>query len=220
MRPLTEIRGLRFPDEFLVRHFFRRGLDRRPKVAPCRVVELGCGSASNLALYQAFGWRVAGADIDARAIDDARWNLRDDATLVVADLSKVSPPELDGPWDVLLAPSSLYYLGAGNAERLLTDFAPRLKPGCEVFVRLRTREDYRCGRGEAVAPHSWRLSTRETGEAGLINHFYDDAEAVTLLRKTLDLQDMVVLRVSFDNIQSGVLIAPNSDLVISGVTPS
>ena len=216
MRPLTEIRGLRFPDEFLVRHFFRRGLDRRPGA----VVELGCGSASNLALYQAFGWRVAGADIDEKAIDDARWNLRDDATLVVADLSKVSPPELAGPWDALLAPSSLYYLGAENAERLLVDFAPRLKPECEVFVRLRRCDDYRCGRGEEVAPNTWRLATPETGEAGLSVHFYDEAEAVALVRTTLDLQDIAVLRVSFDNIQSGVLVAPNSDLVISGVTPS
>lgn len=216
MRPLTEIRGLRFPDEYLVRHFFRRGLDR----APGKVVELGCGSASNLALYQAFGWQVAGADIDERAIDDARWNLRGEAQLVRADLSAVTPPDLTGPWDALLAPSSLYYLGADNAERLLRDFAARLKPGCEVFVRLRTRDDYRCGRGVEIAPNTWRLATPETGEAGLSVHFYDEAEAVALLRSTLDLQDIAVLRVSFDNIQSGVLISPNSDLLISGVTPA
>jgi SAM-dependent methyltransferase len=216
LRPIPDIRGLRFPDEFLVRHFFRRGLHQRAG----RVVGLGCGSGCNLALYQAFGWSVAGADIDAQAIEDARWNLGEDAHLVRADLSSVSPRELAGPWDALLAPSSLYYLGTESAERLLRDFAPRLAPGCEVYVRIRRKDDYRCGRGERVAPDTWRLATPETGEAGLINRFYDEAEAVALLRATLDLQDIVVLGLSFDNVQSGVLISPNSDLILTGTTPS
>ena len=216
MRPLHEIRGLRYPDEFLVRHFFRRGLHQRPG----RVVELGCAAGSNLSLYQGFGWSVEGADIDAQVISDARWNLGEDAVLVEADLSQTTPTELAGPYDAFLLPSSIYYLGTEPAERLIRDFAPRLKPGCEVFVRVRLPDDYRWGRGDRLGPSSWRLNTPETGEAGLRMDFYTEAEAVDLMRRTLDLRDVATLNVRFDNVQAMGMVRGNSDLIIWGRTPS
>jgi SAM-dependent methyltransferase len=216
LRPLHEIRGLRYPDEFLVRHFFRRGLDKRPG----RVVELGCGSGQNLTLYEGFGWKAAGVDIDRASIENARWNLGPEALLVEADLTEGAPPGLEGPWDAFLAPSSLYYLGADYARRRLEEFAPRLSPGCEVYVRLRLVDDYRFARGERVALNTFRLATPETGEAGLINQFYTEAEAVDLLRETLDLKAIQTLRVRFDSIRQDVLLPGNSDVILMGVTPS
>ena len=48
---ITELRGLRFPDDYIVKMFFKEGLHR----APGRVLELGCGSGNNLSLFSAFG---------------------------------------------------------------------------------------------------------------------------------------------------------------------
>ena len=45
VRSIREFRGLKFPDEFLTRFFFKYGHDRRTG----RVVELGCGNGNNLA---------------------------------------------------------------------------------------------------------------------------------------------------------------------------
>jgi hypothetical protein len=216
VRALSDIRGLRYPDESLIRHFFRERLHERPG----RAVELGCGSGSNLMLYQGFGWRVEGADIDRASLDDARWNLGPDAVLVEADLSKTTPAELAGPYDALLLPSSLYYLGFDSAEKLARDFAPRLSPGCAVYLRVRMTDDYRWGRGEKLSAQTFRLATPETGEAGLINCFYTETQAVELMRRTLDLRDVTTLRVRFDNVQSGVLVPGNSDLVLTGRTPA
>ncbi len=215
MRPLREIRGLRFPDEFLVRWFFRTRLDTRPG----RVVELGCAAGANLGLFQEFGWTVEGADIDRVSLDNARWNLGDDVPLIEADLSRATPPELAGPYDALLLPSSIYYLGFVAAERLIADMAPRLRPGCEVYLRVRLVDDYRFGRGEEVAPLTFRLDTPETGEAGLINQFYTEGSVIDLLRRTLDLRELVPLRLRFDNVQSGRLVPGNSDLILTGRTP-
>ena len=87
MRALREIRGLKYPDEFVVRHFFKRGLSDRAG----RVQELGCGTGNNLSLYQAWDWRVAGVDYDAGALADCRFNLGAAAELTQADLSDGPP---------------------------------------------------------------------------------------------------------------------------------
>ncbi|HEX2559449.1 methyltransferase domain-containing protein, partial [Phenylobacterium sp.] len=82
MRELRDIKGLKFPDEFVVRHFFKRGLAERPG----KVLELGSGTGNNLSLYAAYGWRLTGVDYDAAALADARWNLGQAAELIEADL--------------------------------------------------------------------------------------------------------------------------------------
>ena len=64
MRALREIRGLKYPDEFVVRHLFKRGLSERTG----RVLELGSGTGNNLALYLAWDWACTGVDYDADAL--------------------------------------------------------------------------------------------------------------------------------------------------------
>ncbi|MET0275059.1 MAG: class I SAM-dependent methyltransferase [Phenylobacterium sp.] len=211
MRPLPEIRGLKFPDEFVVRHFFKRGLAERTG----KVLELGCGTGNNLALYAAYGWRVTGLDYDAKALADARWNLGEGAELIQADLAR-GAPNLDGPFDVLIVPNLLCYLKLEEARATLKGFRPTLAPSCEVFVRTRLVDDYRYGRGVEEEPDGWRLATPETGEEGLFNRFYTQAGLVGLLAETLRLSDRTELAVRFDNVQAGRAVPGNSDLVVWG----
>ena len=211
MRPLPEIRGLKFPDEFVVRHFFKRGLQDRPG----RVLELGCGVGNNLGLYQAFGWRITGLDYDKDALADARWNLGDGPELIQADLAH-GAPNLDGPFDALIIPNLLCYLTAAQARAVLGGFRAALAAGCEVFVRTRLVDDYRYGRGTEEEPDGFRLATPETGEAGLFNRFYTPCGLVALLKETLKLTDVTELSTRFDNIQAGRRVPGNSDLVVWG----
>ena len=211
MRPLPEIRGLKFPDEFVVRHFFKRGLSERPG----KVLELGCGTGNNLALYQAFGWKVTGLDYDAEALADARWNLGEGPELIQADLAH-GAPNLDGPFDALIVPNLICYLKVAEARAVLTGFKPALAAGCEVFVRTRLTDDYRYGRGAEEEPDGYRLATPETGEAGLFNRFYTPAGLVELLKDTLKLAERTELSARFDNIQAGRRVPGNSDLVVWG----
>lgn len=211
MRPLPEIRGLKFPDEFVVRHFFKRGLADRPG----RVLELGCGTGNNLGLYQAYGWRVTGLDYDQAALADARWNLGDGAELIQADLAQ-GAPNLDGPFDALIVPNLICYLKAAEARAVLGGFRPALAARCEVFVRTRLVDDYRYGRGTEEEPDGYRLATPETGEAGLFNRFYTPAGLVELLKDTLKLAERTELAARFDNIQAGRRVPGNSDLVVWG----
>lgn len=214
MRQLKDIRGLKFPDEFVVRHFFKRGLHNRVG----RVLELGCGAGNNLGLYSAYGWSLTGVDYDAATLEDARWNLGDGAELTQADLSKGVPP-LAGAFDALIIPNLLCYLTREEAAAVLEGLRPQLSAGCEVFVRTRLVDDYRYGRGAAEGPDGFRLATPETGEAGLFNRFYTQADLVELLSASLGLTERCELAVRFDNVQAGVRVPSNSDLVVWGIVP-
>lgn len=214
MRALPDIRGLKYPDEFVVRHFFKRGLGARTG----RVLELGCGVGNNLALYAAYGWAVTGVDFDAQALEDAAWNLEGKADLVQADLSEGLPP-LRGPFDALIIPNLLCYLRLAEAEAVLDGCRQALVPGAEVFVRTRLIDDYRYGRGEKTEDDGFLLMTPETGEEGAFNRFYTAAGLVEVLTRTLNLTDREELAVRFDNVQAGRRVPGNSDLVVWGVAP-
>lgn len=214
MRALPDIRGLKYPDEFIARHFFKRGLHQRTG----RVVELGGGTGNNLSLYAAYGWDLTNVDYSAAALADCRWNLGEAVTLIEADLSKGLPDVGDAPIDVLLIPNLLCYLNNAQASAVLTAARTRLAPGAEVFVRTRLIDDFRCGKGVEEEPNGWRLATPETGEAGLFNLFYTEQGLVRRLVDELGLVQPTALKVSFDNIQNGVLVSPNSDLVVWGAT--
>ena len=211
MRALREIRGLKYPDEFVVRHFFKRGLSDRAG----RVQELGCGTGNNLSLYQAWDWRVAGVDYDAGALADCRFNLGAAAELTQADLS-AGPPAITGPFDALIIPNLLCYLTLAQARALLSGLRAQLAPGCELFVRTRAIDDYRYGRGVEEEPDGYRLATPETGEAGLFNRFYTPAGLLDLLTSTLSLEDVTQLACRFDNVQAGQAVPGNSDLIVWG----
>lgn len=214
MRALPDIRGLKYPDEFIARHFFKRGLHQRTG----RVVELGGGTGNNLSLYAAYGWDLTNVDYSAAALADCRWNLGDDVTLIEADLSKGLPDLGGAPIDVLLIPNLLCYLTSAQATAVLTAARARLAPGAEVFVRTRLIDDFRCGKGVEEEPNGWRLATPETGEAGLFNLFYTEDGLVRRLVEELGLTQPTALKVAFDNIQNGVFVSPNSDLVVWGAT--
>lgn len=212
MRLLSDIRGLKYPDEFVVRHFFKRGLGGRTG----RVLELGSGVGNNLSLYVQYGWSATGVDYSAEALADADWNLEGKAQGIQADLSK-GAPALTGFFDALIIPNLICYFTRAQAAALLNGIRPYLAPGCEIFVRTRTPDDYRCGKGTAEAD-GWRLDTPETGEAGLFNRFYTADDLSSLLAETTGFSEAVRLSVRFDNHQAGRIVPGNDDVVLWGAT--
>jgi SAM-dependent methyltransferase len=214
MRPIAELRGLRFPDEYVVRMFFKEGLHRRTGHA----LELGCGSGNNLMLYTGFGWQVTGVDNDAASLADAEHNLEGGATLIECDLAERVPEFAINAFDAVLMPSVNYYVPRAAFVRLLESCSTTLRPGGMFYIRSRLPEDWRHGRGIQEGPGAFRLQCRETGEYGLLNVFYDADELWSLIETHLaPLSQPQRLRVSYDNPQGGLVIR-NADIVIWGRT--
>jgi SAM-dependent methyltransferase len=213
MRDLEDIRGMKYPDEFITRFFFKKGHHKRSG----RVLELGCGSGNNLALYHNYGWSITGVDINENLLTDAAFNFENYGKFVRRDLSQ-GLPAFDALFDVFLAPSSLYYIPRAACLHCLRAVRPYLHASAEFFLRMRLQDDYRYGRGEETGPHSFILDTEETGEAGLLNVFYTEEELKAMVCETLGAEayDLTVLHCRFDNLQNDRIVRNNSDLILWG----
>lgn len=215
---IADLRGMRYPDEYLIRFFYKEGLHRQPG----RALELGSGSANNLMHFAAYGWEAIGIDYDPQCVADGRHNLTASGLageLIQHDLDTGLPP-LAGPFHALLAPSTLYYIRRESAWACMRQAAALLAPGAALYLRMRLPDDYRAGRGVPEGEGGWRLDTDYTGEQGALNVFWHEHELLDLLRETLGLtpERLTLLRVAYDNVQGGRLIR-NSDIVIWGRLP-
>lgn len=209
---ITELRGLRFPDDYIVKMFFKEGLHR----APGRVLELGCGSGNNLSLFSAFGWEVTGVDVSSGALADARHNLEGVGTFIECDLEAGFPVFGEAVFDAILLPSVNYYVPRDAFVRLLHECRRCIRPGGMFYIRSRLPEDWRWGRGKEEGPGAFRLECHETGEFGLLNVFYSADELSALIQQHFGgLQQAQQLRVSCDNPQNGIVVR-NEDIVIWG----
>jgi SAM-dependent methyltransferase len=213
MLDLTKRRGLKYPDEFLIRFFFVHNSHKRTG----RVLELGCGNGNNLALYHAYGWEVVGVDVNANSLQNAAINFEGRGKFQQHDLSRGLPP-LDGLFHVVLMPGSLYYVPRSALVRCLKELRPLLCDNALFYMRMRLRDDYRYGRGRQIGPRSFILDTPETGEAGCLHVFYSEEELKTLLQCHLGAapQSLTVLRCRFDSVRAGRVVPDNSDVIIWG----
>lgn len=215
---IVQLRGMRYPDEYLIRFFYKEELHRRSG----RALELGCGSANNLMHFAAYGWDVVGVDYDAGCVADARHNLSASnltGEVIQHDLN-TGLPTLAGPFHALLVPSTLYYLSREAAWASLKQAADLLAPAAAFYLRMRLPDDHRAGRGVLEGLGAWRLDMNYTGEKGALNVFWQEYELLELLSETLGLlpEHLTILRVAYENVQGGHLIR-NSDIVLWGRLP-
>jgi SAM-dependent methyltransferase len=204
-----------FPDVYVTKFFFKYGLDK----APGSLLELGCGNGNNARLFTEYGWQVTGIDVDPTAIANACANWDQEPTdawaFIERDL-RDGLPELEGPFDALVANGSLLYFERRYLEALLDQARPLLQPGAPIHVKLRTVEDWRYGRGDLVEADTFRLTVTETGEAGAVMAFYTPEGIQEILETHLGpLTDVQRLLERHDNVQNGVHVE-NRDVVVWG----
>ncbi len=222
MQRLKDIHGLKFPEENVIRFFFKHGLHN----SPGRVLELGCANGCNLRLFREFGWETVGIDINRGSICDAEANFADMQVtespycFIRHDLVGGLPADLDGPFDCLLFPSSLYYIPRASMVRVLSESRRLARPAAAFYLRMRTPGDFRFGRGEPVERNGFRLTTEVTGELGALNVFYQDFELIDMLREHLGAEPALlkVLRADCQNVQNETVVS-NSDVIIWGRLP-
>jgi SAM-dependent methyltransferase len=212
MKSIIQRRGLRFPDEFIVRHFFR--LNQHTYQG--RVLELGCGNGSNLECYDAYGHTITGIDISEELLANAYWNFEGRGTWISQDLSK-GLPTLNDAFDTILMPSSMYYIPRESFIACLRDVTKHLAQETTFLIRMRTLADYRFGRGSEVERNGFRLTTTETGEEGLLNVFYTEHEICELLHLYLGATEFHTFHIQFESDRPGGGVILNSDVLISGI---
>ncbi|MGE4556735.1 MAG: class I SAM-dependent methyltransferase [Desulfovibrionaceae bacterium] len=217
--PVSELEGLKYPDEYVVKFFFKNYLDKRTGKA----LEIGCGNGSNLMLFADYGWEVVGIDILEKRIAAARknfkkcYNSETGYQLITADVTTDLKIDTSCSFDVILFPSVLYYLSRSDMQSCLKQVAPLAANGAFIFVRMRTMHDFRYGMGAMVEKNSFVLSTNATGEKDEVNTFYSEHELLQSFDDHFhfDSESIATLYTTYDNIQHGMTIH-NADIIFCG----
>jgi SAM-dependent methyltransferase len=210
------LKGLRYPSETVIRMFYKENLD---KLINGNVLELGCGTANHLMHFAAYGWNFTGLDYSFESLAMAKHNLESsgyEGQLVLHDL--IYPlPFFENQFDVLLAPSSLYYLSRETSVSRLKEASLNLKIDGLVFLQMRLPDDHRYARGYLAGNASWTLNCEYTGEAGLLNVFWTEYELIELMKDIFHIpfSKLTVLRQTYENRQ-GSMTVRNSDIVLWG----
>ena len=97
----------------------RIGLSMVPPHEGMTVLEVGCGTGSNLLLYQQAGCDVAGVDLSPSMLDVARVKLGETADLGLCDASDM--PFEDGSFDLVTAFLALHEMPATVRESVMDE---------------------------------------------------------------------------------------------------
>ena len=167
-----------------------------------RILDVGCGSGLNLRM--ALGARRGSSGVGLEAAHDvavqarenmAAWGLADRATIVTAD-ARALPMEADGPFELVMIMSVVYYLEPEERVALLREVRHRLGP--EGRVTLTTN----C-RGPGVDPFTANLN--------LVTTFYDGLTPLpTAAEMERQLRDA-----GFQDVQRSALIPGTSYLAFT-----
>jgi len=218
---LRDIQGLRYPDEFVTRFFFKYGLSRNTG----SVLELGCGNGNNLSLFYQFGWRVVGVDSNYVCIEEGNrifQNLSKDSQtsgyeLKAGDMVDFLESGVYPPFNALILASSIYYLKYERIIQLFRLLRERnfLEKGAKVYIRVRKDDDFRFGKGIQTSAKSYKIDFPETGERNCEVIFFGMDEFAEILNEHLPLANVQRMNLRFDDYQAPLMI-DNSDMIFWG----
>ena len=214
---LKSIQGLKYPDEHLVRFFFKEKLNQLSG----SVLELGCGNGNNLMLFAEYNWNVTGVDVNNKSIRAANSNFKHltkkNFRFKTKDMIEFMKKYNGEKFDCFLLPSSLYYLEEERIIKLLKLIKNKkiLKKRCFIYFRIRLNDDYRLKKAKKIGNKTYLLNFKETGELNSINTFFTENEFINLIKKHFSFSNLKRIKLNFENFQNNLIIN-NSDLIVWG----
>jgi SAM-dependent methyltransferase len=218
---IKELEGLKFPDIYVIRFFFKEGLDKKKG----KVLELGCGNGNNLMMFYQYGWETTGVDINERSIKQAKNNfskcknhygLTNTSTFITQDVVDFVTVHKNCSFDVLLLPNVICYIDEMEIIKMFSQIRDGvIGKDFLIFIRTRTLQDSRYGRGKKLGEKTFRMDTKETGEQGCLNTFLNESDLINILEDNFNFEYKRILHCAFDNYQMDHLTS-NNDIIIWG----
>jgi len=219
MKDLKHWRGLKFPDIYLVRFFFKEILKRKKEG---NVIEFGCGSGNNLYLFNIYGFYTVGIDISSENIRNTAINFekvlkadKDSYKFIVGNMLEENILKaLNKKFDILLLPSVINYITKHELIEFLNFLPKYLNKNFLFFIRFRTPRD-----GRAVALEFENevpfLRTNITNEENTVQTFYEEYEMVELLRENFKIDWFKIFH-TYEEWEAKDRKILNADIVIWG----
>jgi len=227
MQYLKEIKGMKYPDEYFVKFFFK---NRLYSCLQLKFLEFGCGNGNNLMLPFMYGNNneVMGIDFDNALIEHAEHNFcmldneqNSHYVFHADDMRHFTSVNSEIAADVLSLPNIVNYISREEYIDFLKNCKKNhlYKNGAMFFIRFRTPRDFRFGLGSRIGYNCYKIDNDNniTGEAGALNCFYTEMEMVDILTEYIGLADYRLFHIDFENIAVNGDTILNSDIVIWGV---
>ncbi|MCS6775825.1 MAG: class I SAM-dependent methyltransferase [Chloroherpetonaceae bacterium] len=169
----------RYPNEhvvrFLMTHF---AVEER---ATCRILDIGVGGGRHTRLLCELGFQAFGVDISTEGLFQTERMLQEagfSAELCRAEMTQLPFP--DHWFHGAISAGVFCYADNEALPRAVAELHRVLRPDGVAFVILRSDRDYRYGKGDPLAPHTFRLTIEETNEYGLVQRFLPEEEVAPL----------------------------------------
>jgi len=218
---IKEFKGLLFPDEYVIKFFFKKKLHKIQN----NVLELGCSNGNNLSLFYNFGWNVTGVDIDAKNIIKAKHNFsiikkklaaKNNYFFVKNDMLDFIKDQKEIKFNTIIFANSLYYLPYKKINELLYSLKSKIKNKVNIFFRIRLRGDERAKIAKKISKFTYLIKLNTTNEIGCFNTFFSRKEFLNLINKIFKVRSKTSLEIKYENlIKSKIYI--NNDLIFWGV---
>jgi len=219
---LSRIKGMKYPDDFFIKFFFKNGFDAKEKL---KFLEFGCGNGNNLMLPVEYGHEVIGVDYNQNLVDLAKENFGkfySDKTysFFCDDMRKFACDHENVNANIFSLPNIVNYLHKKDFIEFLSNSKSRklFCKGASIFIRWRSPRDFRNGFGQRISKNCYQVDSENdmTGESGALNTFYTEVEMLDLLREYLSLTNFHLFHVDFENITNRGDVIFNSDIVVWG----
>lgn len=216
---IKDIQGLKYPDDYFIKFFFKKGLHKKNKQT---YLELGCSNGCNLMLPYQFNNPVIGVDMDSVLIKYANSNfkrLSQDCKydFKSSDMRKFCNENSNIQADVLVLCSSIYYIPKNDFLALIQNIQKNnlIKKEIPFFIRFREIDDFRNGKGQKVEENAYVMQNAITGEDDIFCQFYKTNDMLEILKTKLNLRNFEIMNLKCDNIQNDIKVN-NSEVVIWG----
>ena len=218
---LRKIKGLKYPDEYFIKFFFKNALHEQQNL---KYLEFGCGNGSNLMLPYEYGNKVIGIDYDSTLIEYANHNFGIDKNssryhFYSDDMRSFAENNANIKADVFILPSVIYYINQNDFILFLKNIVQNsnVKNNIPFYIRIRTPKDFRFGLGQQIDSKTYLLPKDVvTGEGNASITFYTELEIIDILKKYLNLRNFSIFHLDNQNEHCGKIIL-NSDIVIWGM---
>lgn len=216
-----EIKGLKFPDNAVIKFFFKTNLHQKNG----KVLEFACSNGNNLSLFASYGYECLGVDINQNNIQNANFNFKEilkakNFTFFEYDILHFAKTHPNIQADIFLLPNVINYFKRDDFLRLLESIKEykAYKENALFFLRTRGVKDYRYGLGKQIGHNSFLLDCDDsTGELGCINTFYQEHELISYLQEYLGLYNFKVLSYENTNVMGkDERLVNDADIVIYG----
>jgi SAM-dependent methyltransferase len=211
---IKKIEGLKYPDEYLIKFFFKNELFKKKS----NVIEFGCGNGNNLSLFFDYEYKVVGIDNNKDNIKKAIRNfkkkkmsnnfkfLKIDMFDYIKTIKKINSK-------IIVFCNSIYYLDYKKIEKILDLLQKKTSNKTLFFFRVRLDTDGRKRLSKKIKKNTYRIKSNITNEKNFLITFFKEKNFIDLIKKKFGGKKIYKLKSVNEN-SFGNKIISNNDLIV------